>query len=77
MPLSFAVVAVETVGKKRFIPGEATVSGLGVIEAPTREAFCKAAGTAIFEKHPDISEVRFVGPGRDPEVRITREATLQ
>lgn len=72
MSLPFAVVAVQ-ISEKRFVPGTATVPGLGEIAAPTRDEFCRAAGTAIFEAHPEISKVHFVGP-RKKETFLTREA---
>lgn len=71
MSLPFAVVAIKTAGKN-YIPGEATVPGLGEIEAPTRDAFCQAAGGLIFKDHPEISEVRFLGPRRR-ETSLKRE----
>ncbi len=70
MSLPFAVVAIKIAGK-HYIPGEATVPGLGEIDAPTRDAFCRAAGDLIFKDHPGISEVRFVGP-RKQESFLTR-----
>lgn len=71
MSLPFAFVAIQ-MSEERFIPGTATVPGLGEVEAPTRDAFCEAAGNLIFKGHPEISEVRFVGP-RKEETSVRRE----
>lgn len=61
MSLPFAFVVIKTAGK-HYIPGEATVPGLGSIETPTRAEFCQVAGGLIFKDHPEIEEVHFVGP---------------
>lgn len=75
MSLPFAVVAIKIAGK-HYIPGEATVPGLGEIEAPTRDAFCRAAGDLIFKDHPGISEVRFVGPRKQESLLVRDKLTV-